>query len=330
MMDTSFARSPVTTDKNAITSINLAALPRASRFDFWSEVICRHFSPSENRCIERPEFMADLQARSLSRIEISQVNATPMISTRDPASLRSNPLDHYFVSVLLEGNAVLEQNGRITHQAAGDLIVYDSARPFEYRMERSYSGYWLRIPRSLMDAYCTQAAAVTARSMPTADGLGRIAKSMLFNAMALDRDVFIASAPRLETALMELLSASFEQEVDRFAQSDQGKLNRLDRVKAYLMAHLGDPELNLQQIEKATGVSRRTLARLFAVENTTPMRWLWQQRVERSRQMLASDGRTSVTQIALACGFNDFSHFSRSFRTRFGTSPSAFRSAAAY
>lgn len=41
--------------------------------------------------------------------------------------------------------------------------------------------------------------------------------------------------------------------------------------------------------------------------------------------MLTDRGtRLTITQVALACGFNDVSHFSREFSNAFGEAPSAF------
>jgi len=47
-------------------------------------------------------------------------------------------------------------------------------------------------------------------------------------------------------------------------------------------------------------------------------------RLERALVMMAHGPRSSLTTIALTCGFSSSSDFSRCFRQRYGTSPSAF------
>jgi transcriptional regulator GlxA family with amidase domain len=50
-------------------------------------------------------------------------------------------------------------------------------------------------------------------------------------------------------------------------------------------------------------------------------------RLQTARKMLVdrqNDGR-KVTDIALACGFNEVSYFHRCFRRRFGASPTQYR-----
>jgi AraC-like DNA-binding protein len=57
---------------------------------------------------------------------------------------------------------------------------------------------------------------------------------------------------------------------------------------------------------------------------TTPAKWLIGRRLECAAQMLRTTGM-SMTEIALECGFEEPSHFSRTFRTKFGRSPTDYR-----
>ena len=79
--------------------------------------------------------------------------------------------------------------------------------------------------------------------------------------------------------------------------------------------------LDVNMIAKAQKTGRRTLFRLFAEEGSTPMRWLWQQRLARSYRALAEGRITQVTDAAFSNGFSDLAHFSRTFKAKFGVSP---------
>jgi AraC family transcriptional regulator, exoenzyme S synthesis regulatory protein ExsA len=59
---------------------------------------------------------------------------------------------------------------------------------------------------------------------------------------------------------------------------------------------------------------------------TSPGRWLLERRLERSASLLQTTGM-SVTEIMFECGFEDLSHFSRTFKEKFGRSPNAYRRA---
>jgi AraC-like DNA-binding protein len=57
---------------------------------------------------------------------------------------------------------------------------------------------------------------------------------------------------------------------------------------------------------------------------TTPAKWLIGRRLECAAQMLRTTSM-SITEIALECGFEEPSHFSRTFKAKFGRSPTDYR-----
>ena len=58
--------------------------------------------------------------------------------------------------------------------------------------------------------------------------------------------------------------------------------------------------------------------------NQAPGRWLLQKRLEYSAVLLKNP-EMNVLQVALDCGFEDLSHFSRAFKNKFGVSPANYR-----
>ena len=55
---------------------------------------------------------------------------------------------------------------------------------------------------------------------------------------------------------------------------------------------------------------------------TSPGRWLLERRLQHSHSLIQTTGM-SVTEIMFECGFGDLSHFSRTFKKKFGCSPNA-------
>ncbi len=55
-----------------------------------------------------------------------------------------------------------------------------------------------------------------------------------------------------------------------------------------------------------------------------PGKWLLKKRLEYSAVLLKNPA-FNVSQVALDCGFEDLSHFSRAFKSKFGSSPASFR-----
>ncbi len=72
-------------------------------------------------------------------------------------------------------------------------------------------------------------------------------------------------------------------------------------------------------------ISRRQLERLFArYLNQSPMQVYFDMRLHHAYGLM-NETALSITEIALASGFNSATHFSRQFKRRFGASPHFFR-----
>lgn len=84
--------------------------------------------------------------------------------------------------------------------------------------------------------------------------------------------------------------------------------------------HIDNP-LSMGELAEAAGYSRRHLERLFRdAVGKTPGEFYRGLRLDHGRNLLSTTNLT-LMEVALACGFDSVSHFSKSFRGRFGTSP---------
>ena len=94
-----------------------------------------------------------------------------------------------------------------------------------------------------------------------------------------------------------------------------------ERIHAYL-----DQSLTLAEMASWVNLSPYHFARLFrATFGCAPYQYVQEQRLILARDQLRNS-RDKITAIALSCGFNDSSQFSRAFKSRFGVSPSGYRS----
>jgi AraC-like DNA-binding protein len=102
---------------------------------------------------------------------------------------------------------------------------------------------------------------------------------------------------------------------------------RLRAIKTDIGRHLCEPALSIGAIAMRHGISPRYVRKLFQEEQTTFSDSVLVRRLERSRQMLRSPTQaiSTIASIAHACGFNDLSYFNRTFRRRYGLTPSDFR-----
>jgi AraC-like DNA-binding protein len=132
----------------------------------------------------------------------------------------------------------------------------------------------------------------------------------------------------LDTLACELLDAASN------AEGDRHHLYRLEQLKWYAQ-RIGaarelmdaDPTVqhSLWDLASQVAMSPFLFARVFReLIGLPPHKYLVRLRLERARTLLQSG--MSVTDACYAAGFNNLSHFTRTFRRHFGCVPSAGRS----
>ncbi len=99
---------------------------------------------------------------------------------------------------------------------------------------------------------------------------------------------------------------------------------QLRRAEALMSENLS-VQVSLGKVAEECGLSVRHLARAFRQSTgVPPHRWLLDRRVERAKQLLPNS-KLSLSDIALACGFGDQSHFTRTFTAAVRLSPGVWR-----
>ncbi|PZQ17888.1 MAG: AraC family transcriptional regulator [Ancylobacter novellus] len=116
---------------------------------------------------------------------------------------------------------------------------------------------------------------------------------------------------------------------DVSAESPPAAPGRANSVKARIERGLTDAALSLANLAAEEGVTCRTLQKLFSREGTTFSRYVLERRLERAKaEIMLSPAGAPIHRIAYDVGFNDLSYFNRTFRQRYGLSPSDLRRSA--
>jgi AraC-like DNA-binding protein len=83
--------------------------------------------------------------------------------------------------------------------------------------------------------------------------------------------------------------------------------------------------LKLKEYAQLSNRSLSTFKRDFEkIYNTVPGKWLLERRLNHAMRLL-SDRQRTISEASFESGFESVSHFSRSFKQRFGVAPSAFK-----
>lgn len=125
--------------------------------------------------------------------------------------------------------------------------------------------------------------------------------------------------------LLGLSSVAVSREVREFVREEQplAGSNSVRLACEYMQAHAANP-VSLSELAERLGIGLRSLQLAFRRElGCSPREYLTACRLELARQRLLSDNvRSTVTEIALECGFTDMANFARKYRLHFGERPS--------
>jgi AraC-like DNA-binding protein len=290
----------------------------------WHAVTCRNYSLSEYHGDVRAPFSALISRREFGALMVSDVSASSqgrIQLVRGARTIRSDPRDQIMLFLVESGRVGLKQGDLAFEANAGDLFVYDQTRPFTLEFPDQHRGVMVVIPRAQLISRLRAANKGFTTHWGGESSLGKFARSVVRELVGLGGDLPANIPERLASSTLDILATTFDAQSAPEEVFQPRYERNLAKVKAYLLSHLDDVDISIDSMSRTHNMSPRTLNRLFAMAGTTPMRWLWQQRLAASYAALAEGRALSVTDAAMAFGFSDLSHFSRTFKLSFGKAP---------
>jgi len=252
------------------------------------------------------------------------IHARNLVSRRP--SMAEEWKDYAFLLMLLDGESDITHYGRSQHLGRGDVFLMDSRAPLEIAIPSQTRSVCISIDRSDIIALARQPEDLFGLKISGGQGLPSLLGHML---RVLLNDPHSYENPERQVVTSSVLSIIDQHllgtRCDQMLADRENDLIR--KIKAWIVDHLDEPELDVADIARRFNMSRSSLYRLFATMGATPKSWIMGQRLILARNQL-SDPRhkhLSISTICFRAGFNDAAHFSRSFRHKFGTSPNEYR-----
>jgi AraC-like DNA-binding protein len=301
--------------------VDLDAVRPSERFDYWRDVVCKNYV-SANATVPRGNepFSASLATNRVGPILLSDLDAPMHYWQRGPRHIRRDDQDVYILSLLEKGLGELDQYGRRVVQGVGDMVLYDSSAPFDYNFAAHMK--LVKIPRHVFDSRIAKPRDLVAVRFSDNSPLKPILAGLITTASSLDLSKQADSivGARVANSIVDVLVSMCDLFLDGVPQS--GGAPQLEKVLRYARANLENENLTPETLANAGGMSVRTLNRLFGTIGTSPMRWIWTERLRATHRALTEKHVNSVTEAAFKYGFSELSHFSRSFKKMFGVTPS--------
>lgn len=308
------------------------ALPVEERAQFWAKTTANFFGDlhTESRFVASGEFDARLVAYRMGEIQVIRVSAPEHRVWRDGDRTDTAAADCYKLILQVRGNGVVEQGGNAIMLNPGEWTIYDPRLSYSITNRQAMEVLVLLIPRHPLRNFRLGEVQRPLTGRPELDSMQALFSDFLHSLSGqLPALPDAAASTFADTTLGLLVSTLATRQAEKDMQRGNPDVMRM-RVKQFVAMNLVDPELSIERIALELNCSKRYLHRIFEDEGVTLDRYIWNARLERCRDALASrcERQGGIARVAFAWGFNSNAHFCRMFKSRFGVSPRQYRAAA--
>jgi AraC-like DNA-binding protein len=293
------------------------------RFAMWREVFGRTLLNVEIEQSSRSAFRASATIRKLPEVSLMTAYSTGVVYRR--SAQRATSDDIVFSFGATEGSYA-RQRGREAWAKQGDALLMLAAEGSI--VGRADDGHLncLRVPR----------AAIAPQVRNVEDGFCRRIPGDLPALQLLSRYIGMLDDARTSelqrsaaSHILDLIALTLgaTRDVAHIAGQRGARAARLALMKDDIERSLSDETLSVHTLAKRHGMSPRQIQRLFEESGATFTDYVIAQRLTRAHQLVGDprNKHRTLTAIAFDVGFSDLSYFNRTFRRRYGASPSDVR-----
>lgn len=291
---------------------------------FAREVVKLDFEPREDAPL-----VFDSTVRQLPDVAITRVLLSPMVCRR-----RRQENDDSVILFSIRSGATTLINERQTHLSTGSASFarHDTAdADAAMAMESDTTIFGVRLSRRLLSPRVSDYGALRRQIVAPDNEALRL---LVAYVEALEREdeitgVEVQRAAAAHIADLAALVIGASRDGAAIAAASGVRSARLAAVKRDIADNIARPDLSEAAVAARHRISPRYLRRLFETEGTTFTGHVLAERLERAFRALSDPKQESRTigEIGLASGFGDLSYFNRTFRRRYGDTPSGVRSA---
>lgn len=202
-------------------------------------------------------------------------------------------------------------HGGIPNECIYECLVFDLQAFLQYMPICSKSlGEFLFEPSSITGIY--------KKGSTTSDIADKI-----FDSMECERRGYELVCIGLMWQLLGEFASSFSKFITSETKSS-GQISKLKNVLSFMHKNY-NRHITLDELARTAGMSPKYFCKVFKeLTDKTPVEYLNYYRIESACEMLTLTDET-ITEVAMNCGFNDMSYFSKTFSKFKGISPNKFR-----
>ncbi|MFE2887297.1 helix-turn-helix domain-containing protein [Streptomyces graminifolii] len=262
------------------------------------------------------EFKAVVGHSALGPMVVTRIKATTATVTRDNHSMTSSDMEWMHFTLHHHGPLTAIQDDRTTTVKPGELFACDNTRPYRLIGTDLTDMTVLCVPRVSLGRH---ANSISRRTVLPISPQGGIRSLVGHTLSAITEDLPRQGIARtyLADALTALLLAAFSDTTPERASVGS---DLVDRIRTYVLTHLGDSQLSAETVAHQHRISVRHLHTLFKGRDLTFAAWVRHERLLRIRRDLLAPTSTglSTATIAARWGVHDTKHLGRALKREFG------------
>jgi len=220
----------------------------------------------------------------------------------------------YTVYFVLRGQGRLHTRGEVLSLEKGDVFFSFPAEPFAIESVRDFKYMYISF--------------LGARGNRIMEKLGVSPKNVLFSGCGDLETVWTqgldSPAELSDIASEAVLLHTFAylgKRLPDFAVNEKGRIDLISTIQKYVDEHFSDPDFSLERLGSELKYNKKYLSTVFKRHvGVGIVEYLHTVRIQHACTML-KQGFTSVSDVALRCGYPDAQYFSKVFKRRMNQAP---------
>lgn len=295
---------------------------QAARYAAWRDAICDVYVHVDVKATDPDRYRGFIREAKFGEVVLTDILLSEQRIRRNNRHIAQLDKECYYIQLVQRGNISVLQCGETHRSNPARGAIFSAADQYELHGHGEVRALYLELPRDEFARRFPRERIPVVASINTTQGLGRITTEFCAALATESAKVEADSRVQLGGQLMDMLALTLlSAEGDIPALEGSVMHARLRSVQQWIDAHVKDPDLSLERVAAANGMSLRYLHLLFERSEMSASEWIWSRRLQLCYDAIAkADGR-SITAIAFDHGFSSSAHFSTMFRRKYGMSP---------
>ena len=309
--------------------LSTASVPERERLPMWRELFGQAMVRLDIEPARTVPFHAEGTLCALPGAAYASVSASPVQVSRTHRLIAADPVEMLYL-ITADAPLELKQRGREHVLAVGDSIFVRGGEVSTIQCRKRCRFTNIAVAQDDLRALLSGADDLAMRVVPRQSDLLGLLHAYV-DMLRLRADAASGVAAALTAGhIRDLIGAVAATAAEDGAPERPGvKAARLRAIKADIAVRSCDPRLDIVGVATRAGISPRYVRRLFQDEGSSFSAHVLGERLDRAHRLLLHPGQAprTIAAVAYACGFGDLSYFNRTFRRRFGMTPSDLRGA---